>query len=125
MGLKNMVRIPPVSLSDTIGMAEWLESMALQGMYYDGLFYSHHFLRSVLFKEGPPARVRYRIDPSPGTIYSDPPPGLVELYEEEGWVYIDSPGRFCHIFMSRNAESVEPYDTSQSLGQAMEPQLSA
>lgn len=122
---KNMVRIPPVPLSDSIAFGAWLETMALEGLYYKGLFYTYHSLQSVLFREGPPARVRYRIDPSQGSIYSDPPPGLIELYEEEGWTYVDSPGRFCHIFISRDAQAVEPYDTPQSLGQAMEPQLSA
>lgn len=123
MAIKNMVRIPPVPADDLEGMAGWLESMALQGLYFDGLFYSRYFLTTFLFKEGPPAQVRYRIDPAKGTLYSDPPAGLVELYEESGWTYMGSTGRYSHIFMTKDSDLPEPYDQPEILGQALSPQV--
>ena len=123
MKIENLVRTPPVSFDDLEGMAGWLESLALQGLYYDGRYFSRYFFTSILFKQGPPAKVRYRIDPSKGSFYGDPPPGLVELYEESGWKYVDSPTRFCHIFMSEDQNAPEPYDQPDTLAQAMDPMI--
>ena len=123
MKMENMVRIPPVPFSDLEGMAGWLESMALEGLYYDGLYYHRYFVTSILFKKGPPAQVRYRIDPSKGNLYHTPPPGLVALYEECGWKYVDSPGRFTHIFMTEDQDAPEPYYQPEILGQALNPMI--
>lgn len=125
MKIENMVRIPPVPFSDLDGMAGWLESMALQGLYYDGLYYARYFTTSVLFKKGTPAQVRYRIDPSKGNLYNVPPPALVALYEECGWKYVDSPGRFTHIFMTEDPDAPEPYYQPETLGQALNPMIKA
>jgi len=125
MAIKNMVRVPPVPQDDLEGLAGWLESMALEGLYFKGIFYSRHFFTSYLFKEGPPAQVRYRIDPTPGTLYNEPPAGLVDLYEETGWTYMGSTGRYRHFFMTKDADLPEPFDQPETLGQAIEPQIKA
>ena len=108
----------PCSIYDIRGIQEWLDEMALQGLFLTGV--SLHFDRAI-FYTGVPRPVRYRLDP---IIKNRKNLNIneehKELYAQMGWEYIDCAARRYNIFSCDNPDTPELYSDPQSLALALD-----
>lgn len=105
----------PCSLYDLRGIQEWLDEMALQGLFLKEV--NRRFDRAE-FEVGDPAPVRYRLDPvvRKGKENEE----HVALYAQMGWNYVDRVYTWYDIFSCADPEAPELYSDYQSLALAMD-----
>lgn len=103
----------PCSVYDIPGMQEWLDEMALQGLFLKE--FSYHSDRAV-FEQGEPRPVRYRLDPIPKdkTLDRDEP------YAEMGWEFVCQLARHFYVYSCGDPDAPELYTDPQSLGVALD-----
>lgn len=96
-------RIPPCPAYDIPAMESWLEDMAAKGLHLskDGFFGP-----TVSFEEGPPKKVRFRLEPTDtnGSLFSseyEPEEEAVQLHHQMGWTYRARRGQF-HIYSTED-----------------------
>ena len=101
-------RIPPCPAYDIPAMESWLEDMAAKGLHLtkDGFFGP-----TVSFEEGPPKKVRFRLEPTDrkGGLFSeeyDPEDEAVQLHHQMGWTYRARRGQF-HIYSTEDPNAPE------------------
>ena len=101
-------RLPPCPAFDIPGTESWLQDMAAKGLHlaYDGIF-----LGLAHFEEGPPKRLRFRLEAtatekSPFSREYDPEDGAVQLLESMGWTYRARRGQF-HIYTCEDPNTPE------------------
>ena len=81
--MKYAFRLPAASELDLTGMENWLEEMALKGLY---LKWYRSFL--CCFTRGEPKRVRVRLEPNPRySLEIQLSDEKKEFYRELGWSY--------------------------------------
>lgn len=105
----------PCSIYDLRGIQEWLDEMALQGMFLKEV--NRRFDRAE-FEVGDPAPVRYRLDPVTRKGKEDDE--RAALYAQMGWNYVDRIARWYCIFSCADPEAPELYTDPQSLAMAMD-----
>lgn len=105
----------PCSIYDIPGMQEWLDEMALQGLFLEK--FNHRCDRAV-FRQGGPAPVRYRLDPAGKNTKKDRE--REELYTQMGWKYVGRLSRLFHVYSCDNPSAPELYSDTQSLALALE-----
>lgn len=105
----------PCSLYDIRGIQEWLDEMALQGLFLKGVTYQ--FDRA-FFEVGEPRPVRYRLDPVTRKGKKDDE--YIALYAQMGWTYVDRIKRWYYIFSCDDPEAPELYSDYQSLSLAVD-----
>lgn len=105
----------PCSIYDLRGIQEWLDEMALQGLFLKEV--NPRFDRAE-FEVGDPAPVRYRLDPVARKGKEDDE--HVALYAQMGWNYVDRVGRWYYIFSCGDPDAPELYTDPQSLSLAMD-----
>lgn len=112
MAVKKLI---PCSIYDIRGIQEWLDELALQGLFLEEV--SPRFDRAE-FAPGDPAPVRYRLDPivKNGEANEE----HKELYAQMGWTYVGQAGRSFHIFSCGDPTAPELYSDPQSLALAMD-----
>lgn len=105
----------PCSIYDLRGIQEWLDEMALQGLFLKEV--NRRFDRAE-FEVGDPAPVRYRLDPvvRKGKENEE----HVALYAQMGWNYVDRVYTWYDIFSCADPEAPELYSDYQSLALAMD-----
>ena len=88
--MKTVYKLTPVDDLDLTGIENWLEEMALQGLYLED--YNSHYCR---FRRGEPKRVRVRLEPNPRRATENRlPKDKEEFYREAGWTFA------CEIYHS-------------------------
>ena len=88
--MKTVYKLTPVDDLDLTGIENWLEEMALQGLYLED--YNSHYCR---FRQGEPKRVRVRLEPNPRRAAENRlPKDKEEFYREAGWTFA------CEIYHS-------------------------
>lgn len=105
----------PCSIYDIRGIQEWMDEMALQGLFLVEV--NPRFDRAV-FEMGDPAPVRYRLDPVTKKGKEDDE--HIALYAQMGWHYVDRAARWYYIFSCADPEAPELYSDYQSLALAMD-----
>lgn len=105
----------PCSLYDLRGIQEWLDEMALQGLFLKEV--NRRFDRAE-FEVGDPAPVRYRLDPVTRKGKEDEE--HTALYAQMGWNYVDRVYTWYDIFSCADPEAPELYSDYQSLALAMD-----
>ena len=108
----------PCSLLDIRGIQEWLDEMALQGLFLVDV--NRKFDRAE-FELGDPAPVRYRLDPVGKDVEKDK--DREGPYAEMGWKFVCHIPRWYYIFSCGDPEAPELYSDPQSLAIAMEPMI--
>lgn len=109
------VKIPvPCSIYDIRGVEEWLDEMALKGLFLKEV--NSRFDRAV-FELRDPAPVRYRLDPITRKGKEDDE--HLALYAQMGWNYVDRVARWYYIFSCADPDAPELYTDPQSLALAM------
>ena len=103
----------PCSVYDIPGMQEWLDEMALQGLFL--VEFSPYSDRAV-FRQGEPKPVRYRLDP----IRKDKTADRDEPYAEMGWEFVCQLSRHFYVYSCGDPEAPELYTDSQSLAIALD-----
>ena len=105
---KYRYRIPPCPACDIPAMESWLEDMAAKGLHLapDGFFWG-----AVTFEEGPPAKVRYRLEATATQkgLFSneyEPDDDAVQLHRQMGWTYRARRDQF-HIYVSSDPNAPE------------------
>lgn len=106
----------PCSIYDIRGIQEWLDEMALQGLFLTEV--NRRFDRAV-FEQGDPAPVRYRLDPVGKNTEKDKE--REEPYAQMGWKFVDYIPSWYYIFSCDDRSAPELYSDPQSLAIAMEP----
>lgn len=106
----------PCSLYDIRGMQEWLDEMALQGLFLKE--FKRHVDRAV-FELDDPRPVRYRLDPQGKDCRKDDE--REEPYAQMGWKFVDHIPRWYYIYSCDDPEAPELYSDPQSLAMSMEP----
>ena len=101
-------RIPPCAAYDIPAMESWLEDMAAKGLHlaHDGFFWG-----VASFEEGPPAKVRYRLEATATQkgLFSneyEPDCDVTELHRQMGWTYRARRDQF-HIYVSADPNAPE------------------
>ena len=105
----------PCSLYDIQGIQEWLDEMALQGLFLE------EFTRQkdrAVFRTGDPKPLRYRLDPVGKSKNKDK--DREEPYAQMGWKFVDWIPQWYYIFSSDNPEAPELYTDPQSLSVSMD-----
>lgn len=108
----------PCSIYDIRGIQEWLDEMALQGLFLTEV--NRRFDRAV-FEQGDPAPVRYRLDPVGKNTEKDK--DREEPYAQMGWKFVDYIPKWYYIFSCDDQSAPELYSDPQSLAIAMEPMI--
>lgn len=81
--MKTVYKLTPVDDLDLTGIENWLEEMALQGLYLED--YNSHYCR---FRRGEPKRVRVRLEPNPRRAAENRlPKDKEDFYREAGWTF--------------------------------------
>lgn len=103
----------PCSLYDMEGIQNWLDEMALQGLFLDRIaFHNDRFI----FQVGEPKAVRYRLDPIvPGYNYNE----RKELYAQAGWEFVDTVTDLYCVYSCADSSVPELYTDPQSLSCAV------
>ena len=105
----------PCSIYDLRGIQEWLDEMALQGLFLKEV--NRRFDRAE-FEVGDPAPVRYRLDPVVRRRKENEE--HIVLYAQMGWNYVDRVYTWYNIFSCADPEAPELYTDPQSLAMAMD-----
>lgn len=105
----------PCSLYDIQGMQDWLDEMALQGLFLKEFSYGND---RAVFEMGDPRPVRYRLDPVSRNIQKDK--DREEPYAQMGWQFVTCIRNRFYIFSCDDPEAPELYNDPQSLALAME-----
>lgn len=109
---------------DVSGMEQWLEKMALEGLFPArfGAFFC-------TFRTSEPKRVRYRLEPiskrtqpkdtqtfDPNRPVQNSPADdeLMELYESAGWKYVCKDSAYFYVFSTEDPCAPEPYNDTLS-----------
>lgn len=105
---KYRYRIPPCPGYDIPAMESWLEDMAARGLH---LASNGFFWDTVAFEEGPPAKVRYRLEATATQkgLFSneyEPDSDVIELHRQMGWTYRARRDQF-HIYVSSDPHAPE------------------
>src|SRR5699024_7664485 len=102
--MKYVRRLTPVQYYDVAGAESWLADMARRGLHlkkFRPLYCT--------FEQGEPREVRYRLEPHQRRLDDDLPQGMLELYEEFGWEYVDETNRSILIFRTADPSAPEPH----------------
>ena len=105
----------PVSPNDLPGVQGWLQGLAVQGLHLEACDNG-----TFVFQTKEYVQRRYRIDPSKGTALGVATPGLMDMYQEFGWHYIDSYDRYHHVFYTDDPDAVEPFVSPEALYDGLE-----
>lgn len=111
----NVTKYIPCSLYDIQGFQEWLDEMALQGLFLEQIT---HRKNQAVFREGKSKPVRYRLDPVGKSKERD-----LERetpYKQAGWSFVDYIPGWYYIFSCDNPEAPELYSDPQSLAASMD-----
>ncbi len=103
----------PCNVYDFRGLERWLDEMALQGLFFDGI--SYHSDRA-FFLPGEPKAVRYRLDPV-GKKWNDVE--RKELYAQAGWKFEDAIPRLFYIFSCDDPDIPELHSDPQAMAYAL------
>ncbi len=103
----------PCSIYDMEGLQNWLDEMALQGLFLERIsFHNDRFI----FRTGKPRTVRYRLDPIvPGYNYDE----RRELYAQVGWEFADTVTSLYCVYFCADPTVPELYTDPQSLSCAV------
>ena len=107
-------KVVPCSLYDIQGMQDWLDEMALQGLFFKE-FAKHQDW--AVFEVGDPQPVRYRLDPvgkSAGRGREREEP-----YAEMGWQFVDCIRGLYYIFSCGDPDAPELHSDPATLGYAL------
>lgn len=104
----------PCAPYDIPGMQEWLDEMALQGLFLQE--FTQQQDRAV-FELGDPKPVRYRLDPVNKGVQEDK--DREEPYAQMGWKFVTRFRKSFYIFSCDDPEAPELYSDPQSLAMAM------
>lgn len=104
----------PCSLYDIRGIQEWLDEMALKGLFL--VEFNTHCDRAT-FEQGDPRPVRYRLDPMGKNAEKDKE--REEPYAQMGWTYVDQMLKLFYVFSCDDPAAPELYSDPQSLALAM------
>ena len=107
-------RLPPCSLYDIQGMQDWLDEMALQGLFFQRF---SRFDNSALLQTGEPRPVRYRLDPVGRSKKEDRE--RRELYAQMGWEFLDAQLRLYSVYSCEDPEAPELHSDPVTLGYAL------
>ena len=102
--MKYVRKLTPVQYYDVAGAESWLAHMARRGLHlkkFRPLYCT--------FERGEPREVRYRLEPHLRRLDDDLPQGMLELYEEFGWEYVDEANRSILIFRTEDPGAPEPH----------------
>ena len=102
--MKYVRKLTPVQYYDVAGAESWLAHMARRGLHlkkFRPLYCT--------FEQGEPREVRYRLEPHLRRLDDDLPQGMLELYEEFGWEYVDETNRSILIFRTEDPGAPEPH----------------
>lgn len=114
MKQEKLVKKPlPCSFFDIQGIQEWLDGMALQGLFLERL---SGYSDRAFFKRGEPRPVRYRLDPM-GENWNDVE--RKENYAQMGWEFVDAVPRTFYIFSCDDPEAPELHSDPASLSYAL------
>ncbi len=111
---QEFVKTPlPCSFFDIQGIQNWLDEMALQGLFLDRL--SYHNDRGY-FKRGEPRPIRYRLDP----IWKNQKDlERKELYAQAGWAFVDTVPQMFYIFSCDDPQAPELHSDPAALSYAL------
>lgn len=105
----------PCSFFDIPGMQQWLDEMALQGLFLQDFTRQ---MDKAVFEVGEPKPMRYRLDPVGKSKKADL--AREAPYKEAGWVFAAYiPGAF-YVFSCDDPEAPELYSDPQSLAVALD-----
>ncbi len=114
MKRNKLVKKPlPCSIFDIQGLQDWLDGMALQGLFLERL--SYHNDRA-FFRRGEPRPVRYRLDPV-GEHWNDVE--RKENYAQMGWEFVDAIPRTFYLFSCDDPEVPELHSDPATLSYAL------
>ena len=106
----------PCSIDDIRGIQEWLDEMALQGLFL--VEFNQRFDRAE-FELDDPRPVRYRLDPMGRDKKKDKE--REEPYAQMGWKFVAHIPKWYNIYSCDDRSAPELYSDHQSLSIAMEP----
>ena len=99
----SVIKLLPVGLNDIPALEHWFEEMAAKGLHLEDCLQWIAY-----FKSGPPARVRYRLEPiDKFQISPHPKQAQLDLYEESGWHYVNTVWRFYYAFAATDPDAPE------------------
>ena len=107
-------RLPPCSLYDIQGMQDWLDEMALQGLFFQRF---SRFDNSAILQTGEPRPVRYRLDPVGRSKKEDRL--RREPYAQMGWEFLDAQPRLYSVYSCQAPEAPELHSDPVTLGYAL------
>lgn len=107
-------RLPPCSLYDIQGMQDWLDEMALQGLFFQRF---SRFDNSAVLQTGEPRPVRYRLDPVGRSKKEDRL--RREPYAQMGWEFLDAQPRLYSVYSCQAPEAPELHSDPVTLGYAL------
>lgn len=105
----------PCSLYDIQGLQEWLDEMALQGLFLKDF---NRPCDRAFFVQDDPRPVRYRLDPMGKDRKKDLE--REELYGQMGWRFVSHISNWYYIFSCDDPEAPELYNDPQSLSIALD-----
>lgn len=104
----------PCSFYDIQGMENWLDEMALQGLFFDSFSYRNDYAN---FQVDNPRPVRYRLDPVGRSKKEDQK--RKEPYAQMGWNYVDALPKLYYVFSCADPEAPELHSDPVTLGYAL------
>ena len=102
--MKHVRKLTPTQPYDAAGTESWLSDMARRGLHLKK--YRHLFCT---FTRGEPAEVRYRLEPHRRLLDDDLPQGMLDLYGEFGWEFVDEANRSLLLFRTQDPNAPEPH----------------
>lgn len=110
----------PCSLYDIQGMQDWLDEMALQGLFFQNFTRRND---AANFLVDAPRPVRYRLDPVGRSKQEDAK--RKEPYAQMGWRFADAQPKLYYIFSCEDPEAPELHSDPQTLGYALDSAIRA
>ena len=104
----------PCSLYDIQGMQDWLDEMALQGLFFDCFSYQNDYAN---FLVDTPRPVRYRLDPVGKNKEKDEE--RREPYAQMGWEFVDTLPKMYYVFSCGNPDAPELHSDPAVLAYAL------
>ncbi len=99
----SIIKLIPVGLSDIPALEHWFEEMASKGLHLEDCLQWIAY-----FKPGPPAQVRYRLEPiDKFQVSPTPEQEQLELYKESGWHYVNTVWRCYYAFVADDPSAPE------------------
>ena len=104
----------PCSLYDIQGLQDWLDEMALQGLFFDSFSTRNDYAN---FQTDAPRPVRFRLDPVGRNKKEDA--RRKEPYAQMGWQFVDTLPRMYYIFSCEDPNAPELHSDPATLAYAL------